>query len=227
MSACVRFVTTCVNWIWYRMVLLGSLTWFFVFCRGRIRGVEHLRSALESGCVLVANHVSYLDWMVLHAYLFHRHGSKLPFLAKSKLFQHRLWGPLMLCSKAVRVSESGALHGTSAFRRLKNSHLIGVFPEGTRSRTGLPGQTKSGAVRIARSLHKPILPVALHGFFEAWPSHHRFPRPARCVIEFFPLVPVQAVTKIDDQAAQDLTTCIMGRIAAAVASRRNDGCKSS
>ena len=44
---------------------------------------------------------------------------------------------------------------------VKNGHLVGIFPEGTRNRTGGPMKPKSGTAFIARQTGADVLPCAL------------------------------------------------------------------
>ena len=57
--------------------------------------------------------------------------------------------------------------GSDAFRQgvraLKDGDLLGVFPEGTMSRSFELISFKSGAVRMAAMAHVPIIPMAVFG----------------------------------------------------------------
>jgi 1-acyl-sn-glycerol-3-phosphate acyltransferase len=49
---------------------------------------------------------------------------------------------------------------------LKNGVSVVIFPEGTRTKTGLMGKFKKGAFLIATDLHLPILPITIKGSYE-------------------------------------------------------------
>jgi 1-acyl-sn-glycerol-3-phosphate acyltransferase len=194
-----------------------ALLWFYVPCRGRIATSVPLSQLIEDGCVLAANHVSYLDWMVLHALFFYEHQKNLVFLAKRQLFDHPLWGPLMTESKSVCVSDDGSsILDRDGFRNLRTAKLIAIFPEGTRSQDGKPATGHAGAVKLAARLGKPVVPVALLGFFATWPRHRRAPRPARCAIRFYPprIFPKSIAGSLELAACE--TRLIMDQIARAV-----------
>jgi 1-acyl-sn-glycerol-3-phosphate acyltransferase len=195
---------------YYHLLVRSSYEWFRVACRGRVGGVAHVEDAIRSGCVLVANHVSYLDWLVLHGLFLYRFNRRLCFLAKDKLFRHRVWGPLMPEGGSVRVSDDGdSILDRQGFRRLLNEDLIGVFPEGTRSSDGQIGPCHAGAVKLAARLGKPILPVTLEGFYESWPRGRAFPIPRRCTIHFQPSRPVASSCLDDPALAQAVLTDVM------------------
>jgi 1-acyl-sn-glycerol-3-phosphate acyltransferase len=72
-------------------------------------------------------------------------------------------------------------HGTLAIRRgesdrdalrrmretVRDNHLLGMFIEGTRQRSGVPGEPKPGAAMVAIQEGVPIVPAAVHGSL-AW-----------------------------------------------------------
>lgn len=203
--------------VWYRFVMLVSLLWFFIFSRGKIKGLEYVKPELKNGFVLISNHVSFLDWMFLHALFFFILKERLPFLAKELLFRHSLWGPLMTESKSIQVSNVGnTIIGISQFKALRNSRFIGIFPEGTRSRSGIPGEAKTGGVKLAARLEKSIIPVALLGFYDTWPPHRKTPRIAQCKVEFLKPITIERAVAKDEEKARKITEEIMNNISSKV-----------
>jgi len=61
-------------------------------------------------------------------------------------------------------------------------HVVGIFPEGTRSADGRLQSPQEGVAWLALQAGVPIIPIALQGFYEAWPRHQRLPGIARCTI---------------------------------------------
>jgi long-chain acyl-CoA synthetase len=57
---------------------------------------------------------------------------------------------------------------------LRHGKILVIFPEGERSIDGTPKKFKKGTAILAVNLNLPIYPVALDGFFEAWPRGQRF-----------------------------------------------------
>lgn len=173
--------------------LLGLFTCFFfvVLCRGRIRYTEQLKGLLkQNSFIIAANHGSYLDWLVLWFLFKYRYGITITFLAKEKLFEHAFWGRIMRYAKCVRVNNEGTkIFDEGEKERLKNAY-IGIFPEGKRSRNGELQPFKSGVLQFAKRFNKPILPIGLKGFYDAWPNHQKLPRIKRMSIHFgHPILP--------------------------------------
>ena len=67
----------------------------------------------------------------------------------------------------VRAMQVGAVG-------LKSGRALLIFPEGTRSIDGRVAEFKKGAAILAYELGVPIVPVGIHGTFEAWPRAGRF-----------------------------------------------------
>jgi 1-acyl-sn-glycerol-3-phosphate acyltransferase len=129
--------------------------------RPRVAGLEHL-CTLRSA-VLVANHASYLDPLVLMAAI----PQEFHFVAKRALADYPLIG--MVIRKAGHLTiEKAALRSRLAgaddvVRRLENGERLLIFPEGTFARA--PGLLpfRLGAFRAAVDAGRPIVPVALAG----------------------------------------------------------------
>ena len=120
--------------------------------------------------VVVANHLSALDIMacVLAVPL------PIRFLAKKELFRIPVLAQGMRAVGIIEVDRSSrrAVH-TEVNRRARelidaNQSLI-IYAEGTRPRDGKMKSFKKGAFTMAIDGHLPVLPVSLHGSYEAWP----------------------------------------------------------
>jgi 1-acyl-sn-glycerol-3-phosphate acyltransferase len=133
---------------------------FFRLCRFLIPGhrwqidprVREIRSA-----VIVCNHVSYLDSILLIS-LFRRHTT----IAKDRLFRIPILGRLLVLSGYIPSSGGGRFADLllssldTIAATLETGGNIIVFPEGTRSRDGRVGTLQKGAFKIARYCKAPI-----------------------------------------------------------------------
>jgi hypothetical protein len=101
---------------------------------------------------------------------------------------------LMVCRYTTLPGrKSGSRH---AGRRLWSASWQGPrpYPEGERSIDGTPKVFKKGAAILATHLKVPIYPVAMEGFFEAWPRGKGFQKFTRLQIAFGdPIYPPQSV----------------------------------
>lgn len=152
--------------------------YFFKFCKGIIYNQIELDQTIEKHkrFIVAMNHESYLDWIIVWAIFRYRYKKRITFLAKEKLFDHPVWGMIMRHASCVKVSNSGSkIIDLDGKRRLENS-IIGIFPEGKRSRSGELQEFKSGVAVMASRLNIPILPLSLNNFYEAWSPGSKTPK---------------------------------------------------
>ena len=143
-----------IFWICFAIVFL-PLTILFPI---RVKGRKNLPR--KQGYVLTCNHYSNLDAPMIDVKLC----KKIRFLGKKELFKNKF--------SAFFLKQYGSHpidRGTSdikafkfALETLKNKKPLGVFPEGTRNKTGSDDmqEAKSGAIVFASKANVPIVPVA-------------------------------------------------------------------
>jgi 1-acyl-sn-glycerol-3-phosphate acyltransferase len=129
----------------------------------RVSGVEHVPA--RGPAVVATNHVGYLDF-VFAGYGVRKQGKRrLRFVAKREVFDHRVAGPLMRAMGHIAVDRGGDT--LRAMREvagaLAGGDLVGMFPEGTISRSFVPLQGRPGAARMAMTAGVPLVPGAVWG----------------------------------------------------------------
>ena len=143
--------------------------------------LEHLPAGQ---CVIVANHSSYLDGVVMTAALPPRFG----FVIKREMSRVPLAGFLLkrLGSEFVERfnRQRGAADARRVMRTAASGHSLVFFPEGTFSPQ--PGLMKfhTGAFVMASKAGCPIVPAVVRGTRKALPPKARLPHPARIEVEF-------------------------------------------
>ncbi len=176
--------------------------------------------------VFVANHGSYLDWLLLHVVLRRKFHRKIQFLAKEKVARNPLFRVLVRSTESIVVQESKKMRAIALVAKVLASaspgekNIFCIFPEGTRSRNGEPLPTLNGGVWLARKFKIPLVPVALCGFWEAWPPLARLPRIKKWHLAIHFLDPVNLSNFPDDQSATDFA---MNRIYEVVRRERSRG----
>ena len=130
-----------------------------VLVRWKVTGRENVP---RSGAfIVVSNHRSNVDPPVLGAAIARR---RIRFMAKVELFKMpfgiiiKLWDAF-----PVRRFEADLGAMLTAERILKHGGVIGMFPEGTRSRTGAMGSFHAGTAVIALHTGSTVLPCAMTG----------------------------------------------------------------
>jgi 1-acyl-sn-glycerol-3-phosphate acyltransferase len=125
--------------------------------------------------VLASNHLSFADHFFGPLPL----PRKVVFLAKAEYFTRP--GFMGLVSRAffsstgqIPVDRTGGEASERALRSglrvLAAGNVLGIYPEGTRSRDGKLHKGKTGVARLALESHAPVVPCAMIGTFEFLPS---------------------------------------------------------
>lgn len=165
----------------------------------RVQGLERLPA---QSCVVVANHASYLDGMILTAvlpprfsFVIKREMTRVPvahFLLRriGSQFVERFDGPRRSVD-ARRIMQE-ALH---------DHRSLAFFPEGTfRAEAGLR-RFHAGAFQVARRAGKPLVPVVIRGSRKMLPADTWLLRPGRLEVEVLAPVDASAGDSADGLAA--------------------------
>lgn len=163
---------------WLRLAVAVLRPPMLLLTRRDWRGVEHLPR--EGGVVIVANHISYADPLVM-AHFVWDNGRMPRFLAKSGLFDIPFIGRVLRGSGQIPVFR-GSREAGAAFRAavdaVNRGQCVIVYPEGTVTRDPdlWPMAGKSGAARLALSTGAPVVPVAQWGAQEILAPYAKRPR---------------------------------------------------
>jgi 1-acyl-sn-glycerol-3-phosphate acyltransferase len=156
----------------------------------------------EGQCVIVANHASYLDGLVMMAALPPRFG----FVIKREMSRVPLANLLLRRIGSHFVERFNRHRGATDARRLmrtvSDGHSLVFFPEGTFAPQ--PGLLKfhTGAFAIAARAGCPVVPAVVRGTRHALPPKNPLPQPSAIEIEI--LEPIVAVALTPDDAAVEL-----------------------
>jgi 1-acyl-sn-glycerol-3-phosphate acyltransferase len=127
----------------------------------RLKAYGRERVPREGGAVLAMNHFSYADPPAIGVLCPRR----IVFVAKVELHGVPGFGSLMRAhgALAVRRGESDREALRLMRETVRNNDLLGLFVEGTRQKTGVPGEAKPGAAMVAIQEGVPVVPAAIHG----------------------------------------------------------------
>lgn len=129
------------------------------------KGVHNIPS--EGPIIVAANHVSIWDPVVV-AIIMNR---PVKFMAKAELFNYKVLGKLLEKVYVFPVKRGAAdRHAIKqAIAILNEGEVLGIFPEGTRNKSGDEIKAQAGAAMIALKAGAPILPVACVGTNRIFP----------------------------------------------------------
>ena len=136
------------------------------------------------GALVCANHPSYLDPILLSLQV----KRPIRFMAWDALFRVPVLGRLVRVFGAfpvdTRKGRGGAAYA-SAKALLEEGKVVGIFPEGRRSREGwLEEELRVGAARLALETGVPVVPATIRGAFRAWPYFRALPKPATIHVRY-------------------------------------------
>jgi 1-acyl-sn-glycerol-3-phosphate acyltransferase len=125
----------------------------------RIYGSERVPRA--GGIVLALNHFSWLDPPAFGAAC----PRNIRYMAKIELHRVPGLGPFVRSfgTFSVRRGESDREAVRLMRRCVQQGDVLGIFAEGTRQRTGVPGAVQPGAAMVGLQERVPIVPAAIHG----------------------------------------------------------------
>ena len=142
-------------------------TWLNPVWPVTIEGGEKIRR--EEAYVMVANHLSLLDILVIFRLFSH-----FKWVSKIENFRVPLIGWNMSLNRYIKLrrgSRESVIEMMKACEKtLAEGNSIMMFPEGTRSPTGEMRAFKPGAFEIAVKAGRPILPIAIEGTSDALPK---------------------------------------------------------
>jgi 1-acyl-sn-glycerol-3-phosphate acyltransferase len=138
--------------------------------------------------VLVGNHSSHLDALVLASIVHGAAGRRVHALAAGDTFfanpRASLFAAYAVNALPVWRRARGALAGMRVMRErlLADSLVYVLFPEGTRSRTGVMGPFHGGLGLLVAGTEVPVVPCWIEGAFSAWPPDASFPRARKLIV---------------------------------------------
>ena len=148
--------------------------WWRLVSRVDVRGIENLPR--NRAYLLCSNHQSFLDPIILLSVLPYGALKHMFAVGTSEIFGSGLMRQVARMMKVVVVDPDANLVPAmrSGAYGLRHGLALVLYPEGERSIDGTPRIFKKGAAILSTHLQVPIVPVAIEGFYDAWPRNRRF-----------------------------------------------------
>ena len=178
--------------VWWLFRVLFSLEY---------SGIENVPA--RGAAIVAGNHPSYLDPVLLGLPI----DRPIRFMAWDALFRIPLIGQLIRALGAFPVDITrgkGEKAYKEALRILEEGEVLGIFPEGQRSESGVMGEVRMGAARLAIESGAPIIPVTIGGASRAWPKWRLLPRPAKLIVRFHPPITLDETARQTRRGDYDL-----------------------
>ena len=218
LALAVGFLLVC----WLRpMLLVRALLWLLTHTVYRVRVLGRENVPAKGGALLVCNHISYIDWLLLLAA--QRRFIRFVIFAGFT----KKWGLRYLLRWAGAIPIDGAGGPRAIVKSLRRAsdalakgELVCIFAEGRLTRTGFMLPFHRGFEQIAKRSQAPVIPVCLDHvwgsifsyeggkFFWKWPQQIPYPV---CVAFGAPLPPTASAFQVR-QAIQELSAdCSIAR----------------
>ena len=149
-----------------------------------------LNNLPDQACVVVANHASYLDGILLKGFL----PARFSFVIKGEMRNVPVAHFLMRRSGARFVerfkSSESARDARQIVKAARSGESLGFFPEGTFLEEPGVGRFRAGAFMAAIKGGMPVVPIAISGTREMLGAGRALPRPAPIRIDILePILP--------------------------------------
>ena len=181
--------------------------------RVTIEGAQNV--PLSGGTIIAPNHLSVLESFFVPCSLPRR----ITYVGKAEYLDDWKTKTLFPAMGMIPIDRRGGEHAQAALDAaadvLRRGELFGIYPEGTRSRSGDLHKGHTGMARLAMETNSPIVPVGLLGTLAVQPPDAKFPRPFRDVLIRFgePISPDRYSDRLGDRLAlRQLTDEVMWEI---------------
>jgi 1-acyl-sn-glycerol-3-phosphate acyltransferase len=195
--------------MFYELLRVFFTVYFRIFHSFQITSKEHIPN--DEPVILCANHSSYFDSMLVGLCTRRR----VHFLIYEAFYRNWFLGPFIRALRAIPVTErkinKEALK--KALNVLNCGGVIGIFPEGRLTRTGMMGQAELGMALLAALSNAAIVPITIIDAFSVYPKGKILPRPTgKIVVQVHPPVTVDPTRRHEKGYLQSVTDEVMGRI---------------
>jgi long-chain acyl-CoA synthetase len=196
--------------------LLGRLIYLFTLDRFhlKVRGLENLPD--KGPYLLCSNHQSYIDPLVMAGTLPWRLFRLAYALGTSDIFGQGFLRRLAPWLRVIVLDPDANL--VPAMRAgaygLSQGRILVLYPEGERTNDGNPRIFRKGAAILSIHEQAPIVPIAIEGFYEAWPRHKKFPKQADLQLVFGKPIQPPPLSEASEAAYERLTAELKSRVVA-------------
>ena len=164
--------------------------WVYPGWKVRVTGRQNIRH--DRAYVIIANHTSVADIVLLFCIF-----RQFKWVSKEAVFNYPILGWNMRMCRYIPLvrgdKESIDRMLQTCERWLRAGMSVVMFPEGTRSATGLLKPFKHGAFTMARNTACEVIPIAVHGGYSLIPKHGKtFATKASLWVEILAPIPAEA-----------------------------------
>jgi len=140
---------------WAIAQLIFSLRYKFTYV-----GLENV--PLSGGVLLLGNHVSWIDWLILQVPIKRR----INFMMDKDIYNNKLFTPMLKKGEVIPISPRAFKEGfKDASQRLLDGKIVAIYPEGSITQDGNIGRFQRGFTLLDTSYDGAIVPYFIDGMF--------------------------------------------------------------
>lgn len=160
-------------------------------------GVENIPA--DGGFILASNHMHALDPVFIGCGIENR---QLHFMGKKELFENPIAKYFLTKLNGFPIVRGGADSEALdyAIRVVKEGHILGIFPEGTRSKTYKPARAKNGVALIAKEAKADVLPVSIY-------TSDDMKKHTKLTVRFGEVIPYEKLGLSEECSREEIRTC--------------------
>ncbi len=198
---------------WFTQHVINGASRFLFKLYFRFKG-QGIANIPEGPCIIAPNHQSYFDGLFVSTLLKKKTIKNTYFYAKKKHVNNAFLRFLARKNNVIVMDLHNDLKESiqKLAEVLRKGRNIIIFPEGTRTDTGVLGEFKQTFAILSKELNVPVVPVAISGAYDALPKGKKFPKLfSRIQVNFLqPVYP--AVDHSYEALANKVRTTIQGKL---------------
>jgi long-chain acyl-CoA synthetase len=178
----------------------------------KISGLENLPA--KGPYLLCSNHQSYVDPLVMVGAMPWRLFRETFALGTSEIFGTGFMRHLARWIRVVVLDPDANLVPAmrAGFFGLTQGRILILYPEGERTNDGNPRIFRKGAAILSIHAQAPIVPVAIEGFYQAWPRHEKYPKLANLQLVFGKPIAPPPVSEASEAAYENLMSEVKSKV---------------
>jgi long-chain acyl-CoA synthetase len=194
--------------------LLGKLIYLFALgpFHLKMRGLENLPE--KGPYLLCSNHQSYVDPLVMAGALPWHLFREAFAVGTSEIFGKGFMRRLARWIRVIVLDPDANLVPAmrAGFFGLSHGRILILYPEGERTDDGNPRLFRKGAAILSIHAQAPIVPIAIEGFYKAWPRHQKYPKFANLQLVFGKPIQPPPLSQASEDAYEQLTSELKTRV---------------